>query len=73
MIPQFKELVGRYKPTLIFTDGEWSNTAEQRHAAEFLVGYEAIANDRWGHGADYGYRTRNIAPASHKQTVPGQK
>ena len=63
MIPQFKELVEKYRPTLIFTDGEWSNSAKQWHATELiswyynLVGDEAIVNDRWGHGADYGFRT----------------
>lgn len=63
MIPQFKELVTTYRPSLLFTDGEWWNTAEQWHARELiawyynLVGDEAIVNDRWGHGADYGYKT----------------
>lgn len=63
MIPQFKELVSKYKPSLIFTDGEWWNTAEQWHARELiawyynLIGDDAIVNDRWGHGADYGYKT----------------
>lgn len=63
MIPQFKELVTTYRPSLIFTDGEWWNTAEQWHARELiswyynLVGDEAIVNDRWGHGADYGFKT----------------
>lgn len=63
MIPQFKELVSTYKPSVLFADGEWLNTAEQWHAAELIswyyneVGEEAIVNDRWGHGANYGYRT----------------
>jgi len=63
MIPQFKELVTKYKPSIIFTDGEWWNTAEQWHARELiawyynLVGPDAIVNDRWGHGADYGFKT----------------
>lgn len=63
MIPQFKELVGRYKPSLVFADGEWFNSAEQWHAAELiawyynLVGEEAVVNDRWGHGANHGFRT----------------
>ncbi|MGN0032207.1 MAG: alpha-L-fucosidase [Candidatus Limimorpha sp.] len=63
MIPQFKELVSTYKPSVVFTDGEWWNTAEQWHAAELiswyynLVGDEAIVNDRWGSGANYGFRT----------------
>lgn len=63
MIPQFKELVTKYRPSLIFTDGEWWNSAEQWHARELiawyynLVGPEAIVNDRWGGGADYGFKT----------------
>ena len=63
MIPQFKELVTRYKPSIIFADGEWRNSAEQWHSAELIawyyntVGEEAIVNDRWGHGAQYGFRT----------------
>ena len=63
MIPQFKELVTKYRPSIIFSDGEWRNSAEQWHAAELIawyyntVGEEAIVNDRWGHGAQYGFRT----------------
>ena len=63
MIPQFKEVVEAYRPDLIFTDGEWFNTAEDWHARELiswyynLVGPDAIVNDRWGHGADIGFKT----------------
>jgi len=63
MIPQFKELVSEYKPSLIFTDGEWYNTAKQWHSAELinwyynLVGKDAIVNNRWGHGIDVGFLT----------------
>ncbi len=63
MIPQFKELVTRYKPTILFTDGEWRNTAEQWHATELIswyyntVGKDAIVNDRWGNGQQHGFRT----------------
>lgn len=63
MIPQFKELVSTYKPSLIFSDGEWFNTAKQWHSAELidwyynLVGEEAIVNNRWGHGIDVGFLT----------------
>ena len=63
MIPQFKELVSTYKPTVLFTDGEWRNNAEQWHATELIswyyntVGDEAIVNDRWGHGQQHGFRT----------------
>ncbi len=63
MIPQLKELVSRYKPTVLFTDGEWRNSAEQWHATELIswyyntVGDEAIVNDRWGNGQQHGFRT----------------
>lgn len=63
MIPQFKELVSTYRPDLIFTDGEWYNSAAQWHARELiswyyqLVGPDAIVNDRWGSGADIGFKT----------------
>lgn len=61
MVPQFKELVGRYRPELIFSDGDWDFTPEQLHSVELIdwyyrtVGDEAIVNDRWGrsvNGAD---------------------
>lgn len=63
MVPQFKELVSAYKPSIIFTDGEWLNSAEQWHAPELIswyyntVGEEAIVNDRWGSGGETGFRT----------------
>ena len=63
MIPQFKELITRYKPTILFTDGEWRNSAEQWHATELItwyyntVGKDAIVNDRWGNGQQHGFRT----------------
>ncbi len=63
MIPQFKELVVTYKPSLIFSDGEWFNSAKQWHSAELinwyydLVGDDAIVNDRWGSGIKVGFLT----------------
>ena len=63
MIPQFKELISAYKPSLIFSDGEWSNSAKQFHAAELiawyynLVGPDAIVNNRWGGGSKIGFLT----------------
>ena len=63
MIPQFKELITRYQPTILFTDGEWRNSAEQWHATELIswyyntIGEDAIINDRWGDGQQHGFRT----------------
>lgn len=63
MVPQFKELVKAYRPTLIFTDGGWFNSAEQMHSAELihwyyqLIGEDAVVNNRWGSGLDVGFLT----------------
>ncbi len=63
MVPQFKELVGRYKPDLLFADGDWQNTSEQLRSVELIdwyyktVGPDAIVNDRWGQGTKHGFKT----------------
>jgi alpha-L-fucosidase len=56
MIPQFKDLVTRYKPSVIFGDGEWEMSSADWHAPELLawlfndspVKDEVVINDRWG-------------------------
>lgn len=56
MIPQFKDLVTRYKPSIIFSDGEWdlSDTAWRRPEIlawlfnESPVAKDVVVNDRWG-------------------------
>jgi alpha-L-fucosidase len=56
MFPQFKDLVTRYKPSIIFTDGEWELPSDEWHSAELLawlfndspVKDEVVVNDRWG-------------------------
>ena len=56
MFPQFKDLVTRYKPSIIFSDGEWdlSDTAWQSEKLlawlfnESPVSKEVVVNDRWG-------------------------
>lgn len=63
MIPQFRELIDRYEPVVLFSDGEWFNSAEEWHARELIdwyyrrVGPDAVVNDRWGDGADIGFLT----------------
>lgn len=76
MIPQFKEVVGTYRPDLIFTDGEWYNSAEDWHARQLiawyydLVGPDAIVNDRWGGGADIGFKTPEYSSGGLKTDRP---
>ncbi len=76
MVPQFKELVGKYKPSLIFADGEWQNSADQFRAKELIawyyntVGPEAIVNDRWGSGTQHGFKTPEYKGAIHDTLRP---
>jgi alpha-L-fucosidase len=56
MFPQFKDLVTRYSPSVIFADGEWELRSERWHAPELLawlyndspVADKVVVNDRWG-------------------------
>ena len=56
LFPQFKDLVTRYSPTIIFSDGEWDLPSERWRAPELLawlyndspVGEKVVVNDRWG-------------------------
>jgi len=58
MFPQFKDLITKYKPDIIWPDGEWSLTAEQWRSPELLawlfnespVANTIVINDRWGKG-----------------------
>jgi alpha-L-fucosidase len=53
---QFKEVVSRYKPGLIFADGEWELTSAEWGSPELLAWLfnesptkqEVVVNDRWG-------------------------
>ncbi|HEX8985378.1 MAG TPA: alpha-L-fucosidase, partial [Bryobacteraceae bacterium] len=56
MHPQFKDVVTRYKPSIIFSDGEWDMTSAEWKSPELLawlfnespVRGEVVINDRWG-------------------------
>jgi alpha-L-fucosidase len=56
MHPQFKDVVSRYKPAIIFSDGEWDLTSAEWKTPELLawlfnespVRDEVVINDRWG-------------------------
>ncbi len=59
MFPQFKDLVTRYRPDLVWSDGEWSMPADQWRSAELMAWLfnqapnekDLVINDRWGKGA----------------------
>lgn len=56
MIPQFKDLVTKYRPAVIFSDGEWDLPDTAWKSEELLawlfndspVKDEVVVNDRWG-------------------------
>ena len=56
MHPQFKDVVTKYKPSVIFSDGEWEMDSADWKSPELLawlfnqspVRDEVVINDRWG-------------------------
>jgi alpha-L-fucosidase len=63
MLPQFKSLIWKFKPDLLFADGDWDFTPSQLRSEDLVqyyydvIGGEGIVNNRWGSGFDYGYLT----------------
>lgn len=67
MHPQFKDVVSRYSPAIIFSDGEWDMPSSDWKSEELLAWLfnespckdEVVINDRWGkesrhkHGSYY--------------------
>ena len=56
MMPQFKDVVSRYQPSIIFSDGEWDMPSKDWHSEELLAWLfnesacreDVVVNDRWG-------------------------
>ncbi|HOY16104.1 MAG TPA: alpha-L-fucosidase [Haliscomenobacter sp.] len=56
MLPQMKDLVTRYEPDVLWTDGEWDHPAKTWQSEAFLawlfneskVKDQIVVNDRWG-------------------------
>jgi alpha-L-fucosidase len=56
MFPQFKDVVTRYQPSIIFSDGEWDMPSSDWRSEELLAWLfneaacrnEVVVNDRWG-------------------------
>ncbi len=75
MLPQFKDVVQRYRPDIIFSDGEWDRDSKEWKSEEFLAWLynesnapdDVVVNDRWGgetrfkHG---GYYSTEYDPSS---------
>ena len=56
LLPMLKELIEKYRPATLFTDGEWEHPSSVWHSTEFLqwlynespVKDYIVPNDRWG-------------------------
>ena len=56
MLPQLKDLVQRYKPDIVWPDGEWDQPSATWHSEDFLAWLynesnapkDVVVNDRWG-------------------------
>ena len=54
--PQFKDVCSKYKPSIIFADGEWEHSSAEWRTPELLAwlfndsgcGDDLVINDRWG-------------------------
>lgn len=72
MFPQFKDVVSRYAPAIIFADGEWDMPSKDWKSEELLAWLfnespsknEVVINDRWGKDSRHkhgGYYTTEYA------------
>jgi alpha-L-fucosidase len=73
LFPQFKDVVTRYEPSIIFSDGEWDLPSSEWRSPELLawlfnestVKDEVVINDRWGKDSRHkhgGYWTTEYTP-----------
>ena len=80
MIPQMKDLVTRYQPDILWTDGEWDYPSDKWKSTEFLtwlynespVKETVCVNDRWGketRGLHGGYFTTEYDLVHDKEGV----
>lgn len=78
MLPQLKELITSYRPSIIFSDGEWDKPNEYWQSKDFLTWLyneapnkeELVVNDRWGQktrGKHGGYYTSEYS--SHQNDL----
>jgi alpha-L-fucosidase len=84
MFPQFKDLVTRYKPAIIFSDGEWDLPSAEWRSPELLawllnespVKDDVVINDRWGKDSRHkhgGYWTTEYTPGMSGMEHPWEE
>jgi alpha-L-fucosidase len=84
MTPQFKDVVSRYQPSIIFSDGEWELPSKDWHSEELLAWLfndspcrdEVVINDRWGKDSRHkhgGYWTTEYAAGLQDASHPWEE
>ena len=84
MHPQFKDVVTKYKPSIIFSDGEWDLTSAEWKSPELLawlfnespVRDEVVIDDRWGKDTRHkhgGYFTTEYTAGLEGSTHPWEE
>jgi alpha-L-fucosidase len=84
MTPQFKDVVTRYKPAIIFADGEWDLNSKEWHSEELLAWLfneslckdEVVVDDRWGSDTRHkhgGYWTTEYAAGMQDGSHPWEE
>jgi alpha-L-fucosidase len=84
MFPQFKDVVTRYKPSIIFSDGEWEMTSKEWRSEELLAWLfnespsrqEVVVDDRWGSDTRHkhgGYYTTEYAAGMEGAAHPWEE
>jgi alpha-L-fucosidase len=84
MTPQFKDVVMRYRPSIIFSDGEWDLPSADWRSPELLawlfnespVKEEVVINDRWGKDSRHkhgGYWTTEYTPGMSGMDHPWEE
>ena len=84
MTPQFKDVVTRYAPSIIFSDGEWEMTSAQWKSEALLAWLfnespargDVVINDRWGKDTRHkhgGYYTTEYTAGMQDGTHPWEE
>jgi alpha-L-fucosidase len=84
MFPQFKDVVTRYQPAIIFSDGEWDLHSKEWRSEELLAWLfnespcreQVVINDRWGKDCRHkhgGYFTTEYAAGMKDASHPWEE
>ena len=83
MQPQLRDLVTRYRPDVLWADGEWDGPESLWNSREFLAWLfnespapEIVVNDRWGQGCRHkhgGFYTTEFTPGMSDGSHPWEE